>query len=245
MSVREQLVQLSELGLLDQKLRDQRSKQKSLPQKAESAKQKSDQMTEQENGLTSKIQELELKRRKLDGDLQNERTNMRKWESRADKIRGEREHTALVSEIGSLKRTISNLETEILEVMEAKETLEKDLAKLSKSAQGAREVETQEWDAVKEELGQVSDEIESLMKSRIHVVQKIDPMMLKRYEHIASKRAGTGLALVKREICQACSRMVPPELFQRVAKAEAVEQCPSCLRILVTEELMYAKEVQA
>ena len=58
--------------------------------------------------------DAEQERRRLEGDLQTERSNLRKWQTRLDEIRDEREHNALLSEMGSQKRGIRAIENKIL-----------------------------------------------------------------------------------------------------------------------------------
>ena len=49
-------------------------------------------------------------RRQLERTLAEEKDKVRKWQARAEAIRKEREYTALMSEIGSQKRLINDLE---------------------------------------------------------------------------------------------------------------------------------------
>ncbi|MDA0713318.1 MAG: hypothetical protein O2897_04965, partial [bacterium] len=125
MNVRDQLICLAELGLADQQRKDLKDKQKKISQKADVAQKQSIDLAQKNQALELKRNELLLRRKKLDGEMQLEKSNLRKWELRADKIKGEREYSALISEIGTLKRVISNQETSILEVMEEQEILDK------------------------------------------------------------------------------------------------------------------------
>jgi len=240
MNVRDQLMQLAELGLTDQRIKELKSKEKQISQKVNEAKEEAFKLAEKEKVLDAKNTELTLKRKKLDGDLQQEKINLRKWETRAEKIKGEREYTALISEIGSLKKAISNIETHILEVMEEQEALDKDFDKIKENLRRTREKRENEWVLIKDDLVEVENKIQDLVNSRSKTAEKMPPVLLKRYDQIAVKRAGVGVAWIKNETCQACSRTMPPELFLRVAKAELLEQCPSCQRILVTQDMLYA-----
>lgn len=237
MNIRHQLVQLSELGILDGEIRDLKEKEKSLPAKAHAAKAKASELQKRLAELEAKHSETLLKRRQYDLDLQNERNNLRKWESRADQIRGDREYAALMSEIGALKRSISNIETQIIDDMQLLEDTEKEIAQTKTRAQNAQAESEEELSRVSAELAEVQNRIATRQGARAKALSNLPASVVKRYEAIAPKRAGVGVAVVKREVCQGCMRTVPPELFNRVAKAEVIEQCPNCQRFLVTEEL--------
>lgn len=237
MDVRSQLVQLSEIGILDGEIRDFREKEKNLPAKATAAKAQAAELKERSAAIESKHNEALLKRRQFDLDLQSERNNLRKWESRADQIRHDREYAALMSEIGSLKRTISNLETQIIDEMQTLEDLEKEGEQIKSKTALAEAKAEEEWNEVSAELREVQAQIATRENARAKLLSTLPGSLVRRYETIASKRAGVGVAVVKQEVCQGCRRTIPPELFNKVAKAEVVEQCPNCQRFLVTEEL--------
>lgn len=233
MAIREQLDQLSELGKKDQQLKELRDKQRTLPQKANEAKSAAQDLLIKEATLKSAAKELEFKSHQLDSETQTEKSNLRKWEARADKIKGEREYTTLLSEIGSQKKVISDLETQSLQIMQEQDKTRKDLESTQKLLQTANNLYLEEWSKVENDLNALAAELQELVQGREALTKLMPPTLLKRYEQIASKRAGLGVAVLIKETCQACKRTVPPELFNRVAKGEILESCPFCQRLLV------------
>lgn len=237
MNILQQLVQLSEVGNLDSKIRELREKEKTLPAKAHVAKKKAGELELRLKKLESTHSNLLLRRRQCDLDLQNERNNLRKWESRADQIRGDREYAALMSEIGTLKRSISTIESKIIDDMQALEDTEKEIAQVKTRFSAASAEANEEWSAVSAELEGVTQSIDGFLSARQKLLSSLPGPISRRYEAVAAKRAGVGVAVVKKEVCQGCMRAIPPELFNRVAKAEVIEQCPYCNRYLVTESM--------
>jgi uncharacterized protein len=239
MRIRDQLVQLAELGVTDQNIKELLTKQRQLSQKAKETQAKTETLLEEGRSLEVKNNDLMTQKRKLDSELQTEKANLRKWETRAEKIRGDREYAALISEIGSLKKNIFHIENKALEVMQEQEDLDRKWGDVKKSSFKLQKRLEEEWSFVKDDLIQIENQIADCASARLKLMEKMPVALLKRYEQIAAKRAGLGVSLVKNQVCQACSRMLPPELFLRVAKCEILEQCPSCQRILVTEEMSY------
>lgn len=235
MTIREQLNQLFELGKKDQQLKDFREKQKTLPQKAHEAKSAALDASVKESALKAQSKDLELKRSQLDLETQTEKSNLRKWEARADKIKGEREYTTLMSEISSQKKAISDLETQSLQIMQEQDKVRKDLEVAQKSLAMANVLYQEEWSKVESDMDALSKELSKLEQDRERLSISMPAPLLKRYEQIAAKRAGLGVSILVKEVCQACKRTVPPELFNRVAKGELLESCPFCQRLLVTD----------
>ncbi len=235
MTVRDQLVTLAELAHIDRRVKELETKIKSLPHKADAAEALANDKEAKEKAIDGLLHQIVADRRKLDSDVNNERSNVRKWESRAEKIRGEREYTALMSEIAQQKKTISDLETKILENMQESEQLEKKQIELAAAAQNARSVAREEWAEVKDEVDVCNAELVEQNMARDLLIPKLPSNVAKRYLQIRDKRAGQAIAVITREICQACQRMVPPELFIQIMRNEVIEQCPSCQRILVAD----------
>jgi len=244
MSVMEQLVVLSELGIVDHQLQEALKKKNLLPEKADRAKAGAAEAKEKADALNARHKTLLAKRKELDAKLVQEKGNLRKWESRADKIKGEREYTALMSEIGSEKRLISDIETQILESMESLDKLHKEAEAAQKISDEQSTVAEGEWEQVRAEVEVLEETIKGFEKNREALKVKLPPHIARRYAQIAERRGGQGTALVKNEVCQACRRMIPPELYLRIAAGEVVEQCPSCQRLLVTEEMAFANRGQ-
>ena len=237
MTIRLQLSQLLDLGKKDQQLKELREKQRTMPQKANVAKNAALEASVKEASLKSLVIDLELKKSQLDLETQTEKSNLRKWEARADKIKGEREYTTLMSEIGGQKKAISDLETKSLQVMQEQDKVRKNLETAQKELAMATALYAEEWSKVENDMNALLMELGELEQDRTKLTGTMQVSLLKRYEQIAAKRAGLGVSLLVKEVCQACKRTVPPELFNRVAKGEVLESCPFCNRLLVTDNL--------
>jgi predicted nucleic acid-binding Zn-ribbon protein len=235
METKEQIDILLEICRQDLKLTANRDRLNRLGRESEIAKVAATDLESKLQNLNTHKAELLKNRKALDEKLQVEKANLRKWEARAEKIKGEREYTALMSEISAQKRTISGLEAEINEVTTDLKTSDADLLKVSGAREEKIDMAGQAFESVKELLGEESQKLSANTQARQALLDKLPATIKSRYERIAEKRAQQGVALLKNAICQACMRMVPPELYIRVLKAEVIEQCPSCQRILVAD----------
>ena len=159
---------------------------------------------------------------------------MRKWEARASQIKGEREYTTLMSEIGSLKKVISKLEDQGLELLEQQEAIKKTLDSTAAQRTMLEQAYESEWALVKDSLDVLDVELTQAAAEREASLAALPTPLAKRYSQIAERRAGHGIALLDKDVCGACKRILPPEICNRIARGEIIETCPSCHRLLVS-----------
>jgi hypothetical protein len=245
-NVAEQLVTLAELARLDQRARAVADKLEVLP----AAAKKADTVAAR---LKSDLDAAHLRRttalaakKTAETEITDEKQKIRKWEARSNELRGEREHAALGSEIGGAKRHIRSLEDAVLEQMESIEAAEKDLASLTKKHDAAAAEAAAEWAKVDGDLKALAAEQAGFATARTVLLGRLPAPVTKRYETVASKRGGVGVAIVdSKDICTACNRAVPPQLVIQVMKGQVVESCPACQRLIVHHSMTRAPDAPA
>lgn len=237
MNISEQLVHLAELANLDQKIKALNDRLEVVPAAAKKADVEADALKKKLDEAEKKKADADRARRTLDGELVAERAKMKKWEARADNIKGEREHAALASEIGAQRRTLRDLEDKILEQMQALEDADKELSQLQPKHKSAAELAAAEWKKVEGEIAELKGEVGKLSTGRKQILDKLPAPIGKRYQQVADKRQGVGVAVIRGETCSACKRTLPPQMVLMVMKGAVVEACPSCSRFLVHESM--------
>lgn len=240
MDVSQQLVALGELANLDQKVKAAKDRLELVPAAARKADQEAEALKKKLDDAEKRKASAEQLRRNLDGEMVAERAKMKKWEARADQIRGEREHAALSSEIGAQKRTLRDLEDKVLEAMQALEDADKDVKALQPKHEGAAGDAAAEWKKVEAELATLKGEVEQLGRARDGVLARLPANVVKRYQQVAEKRQGVGVSILRGETCTSCKRTIPPQTALMIMKGAVVEACPSCSRFLVHEAMTHA-----
>lgn len=246
--IAEQLAVLAELATVDQRHKLASDKLETLPAQAKKADAAASKLKSDVDSVTLRKTTAEGARKSAEHEVADERAKIRKWEARANDIRGEREHAALSSEIGGAKRQIRTLEDGMLEQMEAIESADKELGTLNKKLATSLEVARNEWASVEAELVVVREQVAALVAEKQALLAKLPPHIVKRYELVAAKRQGVGVAVIDtKDNCSACNRAVPAQLSIQVQKGLLIESCPACLRLLVhhTQASVAASEVQA
>lgn len=241
-SIAAQLVTLAALANVDAKNKAITEKLETLPAAAKKADEAAAQLKKQIDDATAKKEAAEKARKAIENEIVDERNKIKKWEGRANDIRGEREHAALVSEIGTAKRVISRHEDAQLEHMEVIEQTTTALKSLDEKHKKAVEDAKAEWAKVEGDLARLRDESKAFDVARQALLAKLPAPVVKRYEQVASKRMGVGVSVIKGEMCVQCKRMLPPQLCIQVRKGAVLEQCPSCSRFLVHEDMTRSAE---
>jgi predicted nucleic acid-binding Zn-ribbon protein len=188
---------------------------------------------EQEQG---RLDANERERRQLESLLAMERDKVKKWEGRLGEIRTPREYAALSREIDIAKKTndaqsetVRELTAQAAEIQKSVEAKEEELSEREAAAQ-----------ALVEEIAKARAADEAKMKDldarREEAVKQVDPGLLAKYENIKRRRAGIAIAPVVGMTCKGCHRNIPPQLAIVLQRANTIETCPSCHRIIYSAE---------
>ncbi|HEY5025045.1 MAG TPA: C4-type zinc ribbon domain-containing protein [Acidimicrobiales bacterium] len=146
-----------------------------------------------------------------------------------------RELQAMNEEVKHLARHISELEDREIEVMEALEPVDRELAAgdvtrhtLEADAERLRAVIAQSEQALDTELAEQN-------RARAAAASGVRDDLLARYEQLRAKLGGTGAARLAGGSCSGCHLTLSSMELDRVRKAppEAVITCEQCGRILV------------
>ncbi|HYQ82359.1 MAG TPA: C4-type zinc ribbon domain-containing protein, partial [Anaeromyxobacteraceae bacterium] len=77
-----------------------------------------------------------------------------------------------------------------------------------------------------------------LQARRAEVSKKVDPGLLAKYENIRRRRAGIAVAPVVGGTCRGCNRNIPPQLNIVLQRADTIEICPNCQRIIYSSAVV-------
>lgn len=237
MEIPEQLTLLAELSRVEARWRDVQQKLEMVPAEAKKLEDEADGKRKAFAEIDRQRMDVDKQRQLLERSLGEARDHLKKWNARLEKIRDEREHGALLSEIGGQKKAISRLENDILELMEKQEELEKECEGRQKAWDAAAASAKGERDRVKGTMDELSTTAAAIAKQRGGLSTKLPPALLKKYERIAEKRQGQAVAIIKGEVCSACNNTLPPQLCLLVYKGAVIESCQICARILVHESM--------
>ena len=184
----------------------------------------------------ARLEDNERERRQIESLLAMERDKVKKWEGRLGEIKTPREYAALSREIDIAKKT-NESQSEQLKVLaaaagELKKGLDSAADALSERELGAQD----ELAALDKRGADYASKLCELDGRRGEASKKVDPALLSRYENIKRRRAGVAVAPVVGSTCRGCNRHIPPQLSIVLQRADSVETCPNCNRIIYSAE---------
>jgi predicted nucleic acid-binding Zn-ribbon protein len=236
LSLREKLKALEELQQIDLEMNEVEAALAALPGRrteVEAAVGVARKAWEQEQ---ARLDGNERERRQLESLLSMERDKVKKWEGRLGEIRTPREYAALSREIDIAKKTndgqseqVKELTAQAGEIKRALEAREEELSDREAAAQAAVE-------DLERKKAAADEKVRALQTRRADAVKQVDPGLLSKYENIKRRRAGVAIAPVVGMTCKGCHRNVPPQLAITLQKANSIETCPNCHRIIYSAE---------
>jgi uncharacterized protein len=146
-----------------------------------------------------------------------------------------KELSGLQHEITTLARRQTSLEDELLEIMEERETVDGELAELTRR-QGELSADRDALIATRDNaFGEIDGAIESRERERAAIVAELPADLIGLYERAREHGGGVGAARLRQRRCEGCRiELSGSELAAaRAAAPDQVLRCENCRRILV------------
>ena len=183
----------------------------------------------------ARLQEIQNTHRdlQLETESQRERSSHLDTQLYGGDVANPRDLEALQLEAANVRHQLEQQDVRLLELsLQAEDarnriaTLEQELAD-TQAAWEARQAEL--W----EQLEELTDRQEALMKDRSTLAAGVDTIELTRYEGLRKSKGGQAVARVVRGLCQACRMSLPTQHLQRVRSGRQTVLCNSCGRMLL------------
>ena len=236
MSLREKLKALEELQQIDLEANEVQAELEALPGRRAEAEAAVAAARRGWEEAKARLEGNERERRQLETLLGMERDKVKKWEGRLGEIKTPREYAALSREIDIAKKTndgqseqLKELTAQAVAIKQAVDAKEEELSEREAGAQAAVE-------EVEKRKAAADEKMKALETRRAAAVKQVDPGLLAKYENIKRRRAGVAIAPVVGMTCKGCHRNIPPQLAITLQRANSIETCPSCHRIIYSAE---------
>ena len=178
------------------------------------------------------IKDLQKTRSKLEQDAASENDKMAKTKVKLTAVKTNKEYTALLAEIESAKKKVTDLEDLELEIMESLETKESVIPEF-KSKFSEEEKKFQEFKKQKEETSAIVEKnIAELKIKHDDIFKEIDPEWSHHYDKIIEARGGRAVVTIDHNICQGCNQQILLQIAIEIKIGEKIHLCQHCSRIL-------------
>lgn len=192
------------------------------------------QVEEQEQRLRmaqEEIEELERRRRSLERKVEENRERIKQSKIRLLEVKTNKEYEAVLHEIEWAEQASSQMEEEILNILEELDTKQERFRSLQQEVRRQKERFQGLIEELEERHKRLEEQVLAWQREKEEISKKVAPELFSMYTKLKEKR-GVAIALVKDEACQGCHVHIPPQLYNEVLKNEKLFTCPNCQRIL-------------
>lgn len=228
----DQMNRLLEIQRLDLRLAEIHRLRHQLPQELEKLREQLRAERERLQQARALLEELKTRRRKRERELEVELERVRKAQARLFEVKTNKEYQALLKEIEAAKKANSDLEEEILLLMEEMDEKGGELMGLEQEVCAAERSIAGKQREIEERLAKLDSEEKKAREARQEVASQLDPFSMGTYERVAKSHGGVGVVRVDGGTCQGCFVSIPPQLYNEILKGEGMLQCPFCQRFL-------------
>lgn len=243
--MRQQLLDLNEIQKIDLGIREIEKRFESTPERLReleatlgTSRSELQRFTEQRDLIVKEVKTLEAQ-------VQAESIKLRKWESRLNDIRNQREYLALSREVEGSRRANREADEKITELNTQRAQLDSQIDGVHNRLAETEIDADAERERVQRELAEASSSIAREKARRDALLSKVPGSLLRKYDNIRAKRFGLGLVPVIDGSCQGCNMKLPPQLYNILQRVETVEQCPSCQRLIFWSRILEVDEQPA
>ena len=102
-----------------------------------------------------------------------------------------------------------------------------------------------EAEKVKQAIADAESETARHAARRETLVAAIPANVIRTYDMVRAKRRGMGIAMVADGSCHGCHVKLRPQLYNMLQRADSIEQCPQCQKLMVWEGLIPQGEAES
>ena len=183
------------------------------------------------------LQELEIRKKKLELDAQAKRDSIAKFKNQQFQTRKNDEFQALKHEIDRYEKDIVALEDTEIEIMEGIELQKIALKTSDATFTEAKRVAAERTKSVDERFISIQGRIGAVETERAEFATAFsDEDLLDLYNRLFTKKVGSALVPLEHETCGGCHMKVTPQIVHAVRASKVITHCEQCGRILYPGE---------
>jgi predicted nucleic acid-binding Zn-ribbon protein len=227
-----ELQKLIELQAIDREIQEFDRLLASAPNQIKAGQANMDAITKELEQAKEVIADMKKSSKQLEADVQSENDHMAKIKTKLTAVKTNKEYTAILTEVDSVKEKVSAFEDKELEIMESMEEKQSALPAIE-SRFKEEEANFKEYKAKKEaEYERVKGELEVVKGKRQGILDTIEPKRLELYGKILKRNDGVAVVSIRDSICQGCFHRLRPQEVIDVKVSEDIIECSHCYRFL-------------
>ncbi len=182
---------------------------------------------------TARTGELLARRRALERDIAAFETQEKKFRSQLDAVTDQKQFEAVNHEIAGVSGRRSDLETEVLELLESEERLTLEKPELERLLEKAQRDAGEQLARLAAEDARLAERLAELDARREQAGRPLEPATRTRYERLRASRGGRAVVAITTGACGGCARNLTPHAQQDARKRERLLVCDGCGRLMM------------
>ena len=223
---------LIELQNIDSQLREIKDILGDLPNKVEDSIQEEKEVNESILKNKQRVKEIQLNLSKVELRVKEDNVKIDHLKDQLFKVTTNKQYDAIMLEIDHLKEQLDKDETVDIELMEEKDSLDKQIIEQESNVETLSKDLSNKRQSLEKMLLESSEQKEQLEISRTAISKNIEPHIVKRYEIIRKARRGTAVVAVIGSSCSGCGAMVPLQKIAEIRSDKTPHTCDECSRFL-------------
>jgi uncharacterized protein len=230
--LKEKLLLLISLQECDSQLVKLSAKKIKLPEKIR--KMEVEFQAYQENIEQNKRKYAELKAHHAECEAKVKKLNegMIKTKERLLEVKNNKEYQAMLKENETAEKTRSDIETQIIALLDEMDKLSVLVKKDEETLKQARTRHEDEKRIIEDDLSAVDADTVSWTEKRVDLQKTIPTELLAQYERVKKRNNGVGVISVWKAVCNGCQMKIPPQLYNDLQRSNDLLSCPNCNRIM-------------
>ena len=231
--VKAELAQLIALQQTDTNIRRLQAELNAIPQRRAGIEKEFEQRAFEFRAIETRRDAARSERTRLETEIAETRTKATHADRALMSSTNEKEYAAAIREADAARKHISELETKVLEQMEAFESAEKEIGEHDPQIAGMRAEIDEKIKDFEAQTRMQAEQLDALRAEREKLAAELPKPMAAMYNRISTRiRGGVAVAEARNNSCSACFMSLRPHVMSQVRLGEEIITCDNCSRIL-------------
>jgi len=231
-NVQDELEILKNVQKMDKQIYDAELFLEQMPVQLDELNQAFEEKKSTYHAIEENLKNLKLGVREKEMQLTKEEDEINKFDGQLTQIKTNKEYTAMLEQISSIKADKGIMEEKILTDWQQIERVTEDLGKEKETFKKDEEILKKDKQSIEAQGTEAKAKVGELKEQRNKILAPVSDEIKSLYEKVLAKREGVALAPIERENCSACNYRLRPQIINEVRLLENITCCESCTRIL-------------
>jgi predicted nucleic acid-binding Zn-ribbon protein len=205
----------------------------SLPAEVTKLKVFMEQKSTQLKAAEVKLEQTQSNKRRYELELKSLEDQLTRYKEQIYQVKTNKEYDAITAEVETTEIEISDLETQLIELLDSEDELQPQIATAAKEFAEIKNQVIQKENELKTLLAQSETEVQEFTEKRIEITKLIRKTVLVSYERIQKGKNGVAVVPIENGNCTGCFTTLPPQTVMEIKQMDRLINCQYCGRFLI------------